>query len=250
MKKPYVRHNCLPQPYCARGAGIYAIINRNNRKVYIGSAVCLRHRWSEHRHCLSRRNHNSRYFQRAFDKDPDAFYIEVIEELKSPDKTALLAREQFWIDFYKSYLPENGYNICPKAQSCQGIKRSHEFLQKVSRSLSKPWPEERRKAWGELRRANPPHGWKWSEETRIKQVKSHTGLKWSESQRAGRMRWLANNPQPCNKAVYQCSMDGTVIQRFDSITLAEKALGVTRSNISLVCKGKRPYCFGFKWRYA
>lgn len=238
----------LPAPYPARTSGIYAIVNRDNGKIYVGSAVRMNSRWNEHRMELRRKEHHSRYLQRAFHKNPGAFYIEVIEDIPNANKEQLLGREQFWMDFYKSYNRESGYNSSPTARSCQGIKRSPEFLAKVSASLK---------------------GRKMSPE-RLKQhtlaVKGHKGRGWTESQRSDqRNRALGKKQKPetirkraaalkarghCQKPVTQFSKEGEIIACFDSITEAENYLNVERSNISYACNGKRNFALGFIWKYA
>ena len=249
-RRRYEFHDFLPQPYSAKVEGVYAILNRNNGKIYIGSAVNLRHRWAAHRSDLAGRGHNSRYFQRAFDKDPGAFYIEIIEELPGADKARLLAREQFWLDFFKSYLPQNGYNLCPQAKSCQGIVRSEEYRRKCSAWKRKPWTAEQK---GRLKLARPPssyrRGWKWSAEVRKKLSDSHKGKVLPEPQRAKMRASLKAHPYQA-KPVIQISPEGTEIKRFKTIIEAEAAFEGRRSNISLVCKGKRQFCFGFRWKYA
>jgi hypothetical protein len=66
----------------------------------------------------------------------------------------LLSREQHFLDLYKSYLPENGYNLCPIANSMLGYKYSDE--QKIKMS------ENRRG------KKNQHYGKKHSEETKRK----------------------------------------------------------------------------------
>lgn len=103
-----------------KSGGIYAIINRNNLKIYIGSAIQLQRRRRCHRHDILKGKHHSRYLQRAVEREPSAFEFSVIEVVA--DASQLIRREQFWISFYKSYLPQNGYNLTSKAGSCAGIK--------------------------------------------------------------------------------------------------------------------------------
>ncbi len=248
--RQYEWHTFLPQPFHAPGSGIYAILNRNNGKIYIGSAVRMAHRWTCHRHDLSRQKHNSRYFQRAFNKEPQAFYIEVIEELPKANKDTIIGREQFWIDFYKSYLPENGYNICPKAHSCQGVKHGPEYSESISLRLKGvKWTESRKERFKALRKLTQKCGWHWSEKNKKILSEAHKGLKWKPGQREKFLKSNRDNPLGFNqKQVEQLSEEGTPIAFFKSIVDAEKLFG-KRSNIHAVCKGKRHAAFGFKWRY-
>lgn len=239
-------HDFLPQPYCSKVPGIYAIVNRNNQKIYIGSAAKLNTRWNGHRYDLFRGRHN-RYLLRAFRKDPSAFYLEVVEEMPGSSKSARLDREQFWMDFYQSCVPAKGYNLCPKAASCEGVKHGPEFGAAVSaRAKGKKWSEETKAHYRKVR--TWPTGWHWSEKSKKIASDAHKGQKWTDSQRDKFKRWHVDNPFHCKKPVVQISKNGGAVRRFGSVTEAEAHFG-KRSNITAVCKGKRPFCFGFKWEY-
>lgn len=242
----YNHYDFLPQPYYARVSGIYAIVNRNNNKLYVGSASKLSSRWNGHRHDFHIRKQNP-HLLRAFEKDRDAFYLEVIEELPGASKEFILSREQFWIDFYKSYIRGNGYNMAPKAESVSGIVRTEECRKKQSvRLKGVKWSEERKAHFRKTRRV--PSGWKWSEERRKIQLAAHARTKWTEASRAKHLEWLKNNAGYCSEEVMQFTKDGTLVAEYPSISEAERVFGV-RSNISSVCKGKRRKAFGFIWRY-
>jgi group I intron endonuclease len=245
------RHTFLPPPYKSCVSGIYAIVNRNSGKLYVGSAVHFHDRWREHRHHLAKSKHHSRYLQRAFDKEPEGFYIEIVEEIQNADKNTLLEREQFWINFFKSYLPQNGYNISPTAKSCQGVIRSPEFRRKMSEAGKKPWSEERKTAWVEIRKRTQPRGWKWSEEAKKRHSIIHTGFK--RSKESCLKTALANrgtkHPQ-MGRPVSQCSDDGTLIKQFQAIAYAAKELGVKECNIRAALKNPHWHCGGFRWRDA
>lgn len=242
----YTLHNFLPQPFVSNNPGIYAIVNRDNGKLYIGSAAVLSHRWSAHRHDFFRNRQNP-YFTRAFRKNPEAFYFELIEELPGATKYERLAREQFWMDFYKSYIPSSGYNACLKASSCEGVKHGPEFSATLSqRFKGKKWSEETKAHWRMVRKT--PRGWKWTDEQKTAHSKRMSGGSWSDNQREKYNAWLESKPTHWNKRVAQLSMAGDLVREFDSIKDAESHLG-KRSNIHSVCKGKRPHCLGFKWKY-
>jgi len=244
-RKRHWRHS-LPSPFTPKCACIYGIVNRDNLKLYVGSGVRPSHRWSEHRSSLELAKHQNRYLQRAFKKNPDAFYIEVFEELPNCTKEQLIAREQFWMDFYKSYLPENGYNICPKADSCQGIKRDLELNQRISNTLKgrKMSPERleihRRAMIGKK-------GRKFTEAQKTEQSRKFTGRKMPEGW-AKRISEMHKKNPPVACPVLQFAKDGTFINRFSRIREAEAQFG-KRSNISSACNGKRNFAFGFVWKY-
>jgi len=78
-------------------AGIYAIVNIENSKLYVGSATDLDSRRKTHFTRLRCGKHPSKHLQAAFTKYGEArFAFRVLEPVASA--ADLLAREQFWID--------------------------------------------------------------------------------------------------------------------------------------------------------
>ena len=121
-----------------RESGIYQIRHRDSGKCYVGSAVCIAHRWWGHRRRLERGNHHSAHLQHAWNKyGPDAFEFIVLERVERRED--LIAREQAWIDRLGSC--GAGYNMSPTAGSPLGVKHSQETRAKIAaagrgRSLS------------------------------------------------------------------------------------------------------------------
>jgi group I intron endonuclease len=93
--------------------GVYRISNTINHKVYIGSTKNLYHRIKHHINSLKNNKHYNIHLQRAFNKYNGEFEIDVIEYVY--DQKKLIEREQFWINEYKSFDRNHGYNILPNA---------------------------------------------------------------------------------------------------------------------------------------
>jgi len=103
--------------------------------VYIGSSCTLSRRWTDHKKLLRRNKHYTIHLQRAWNiYGEKSFVFEVIERV--PNKSNLLKREQYYIDFYKSYNKRHGYNCNPTAGSQLGFKHSKESKLKMSKSHS------------------------------------------------------------------------------------------------------------------
>jgi len=238
---------CLPSPFSCPSSGIYAIVNRNNNKVYIGSALRCDGRWRYHRSELENQEHGNRHLQRAFNKDRDALYIEVIEQIENPTKAFLLEREQFWMDFYQSYDSKKGYNIAPKAASCQGIKRDPEYVARVAAALRGRKMSPERLAI-HLNRKRPTHWRSFTPEQKAEQSRRFKGRKMPPGTGEKISKALSANPYQ-KRAVLQFSLDGKFLRRFEQVQHAEEFLG-QRGNIHAVCKGKRRQAYGFMWKYA
>ncbi len=102
-------------------SGIYKIVNKINNKTYIGSAINLRHRWTDHRKHLRSGTHHSSHLQSAWNKyGEENFVFKIIRVIHH--KEMLIPNEQIHMDLCESYKRENGYNMCPKAGSSLGTK--------------------------------------------------------------------------------------------------------------------------------
>lgn len=91
-------------------SGIYAIINKINGKKYIGSSKSVNYRWNQsHRNELRKNQHCNNHLQNAWNKYGEAgFEFQVIEEC---NEEKLLEREGHWIEHYRSWEREFGYNL-------------------------------------------------------------------------------------------------------------------------------------------
>lgn len=102
-----------------RTSGVYRITCDITNKVYIGSSSsCVYERMIHHRKLLRSGKHHSILLQRAWDKYLEHhFKFELVEVC---DPSMCTQREQVWMDHYKSYNPNKGFNISPTASSTLG----------------------------------------------------------------------------------------------------------------------------------
>lgn len=114
-------------------SGIYVILHVDSGRAYVGSAVRIRTRWNHHLHLLRTGKHYSRHLQNAWTKyGSQAFRFEIVEHVA--DKTLLLKREQFWIDWHNAADHEIGFNSVAKAGSQIGYR--HTYATRLKLSLS------------------------------------------------------------------------------------------------------------------
>lgn len=114
-------------------SGIYRFVNFINAKMYIGSAVNLQNRKKNHLIMLRNGNHYNKYLQSAWNKYGERnILFEVLEYVDL--KENLIEKEQFWIDKFKSYNREKGYNLSPTAGSPLGVKHTEETKAKVQKA--------------------------------------------------------------------------------------------------------------------
>ena len=117
--------------------GIYRILNKITRKVYIGSSEIIKNRWKRHKTDLNCNVHHSKHLQRAWNKyGAENFIFSIIEECS---EEILLEREQYYKNLYKSYIRKYGYDMCQFAGNCKGIKQSKETIKKRVETNKKVW---------------------------------------------------------------------------------------------------------------
>lgn len=105
---------------------IYMIRNTVNGNTYIGSSINFKSRKREHINDLIKNKHHSIALQRAFNKyGSESFCFEILEHV--PNRENLINREQHYMDTMN---PK--YNICKKAYSLLGFKKSKEDNMKNS----------------------------------------------------------------------------------------------------------------------
>jgi len=113
-----------------RLSGIYRILNKINGKGYVGKATNLPVRWHGHKHHLRKGNHHSPHLQAAWNKyGKDNFQFEILELVE--DKTKLVEREQYWINFYDAANPAKGYNVLANANESRTSPHSEETRKKI-----------------------------------------------------------------------------------------------------------------------
>lgn len=80
-------------------AGIYKIINKINKKYYVGSSQNIEHRWIIHRSHLNTQEHINIFLQRAWNKyGADNFEIQIIENCDGYTRDQIFMVEQKYLN--------------------------------------------------------------------------------------------------------------------------------------------------------
>ena len=85
--------------------GIYKITNTKNEKSYIGQSTNIEERWKQHKQAIQTSDKSWYPLARQESDRIDDFTFSVLQECKKEELDEL---EDYWIDYYKSYI--NGYN--------------------------------------------------------------------------------------------------------------------------------------------
>lgn len=247
----------IPSKIC----GIYKIVNKLNRKVYIGQSVDIRRRWLAHNNW---KNRTASAIGRAIIKyGVENFDYIIIEEC---DRDMLNEREKYWILKTNTIAPI-GYNLSSGGDSnyyCSeeskrkmslaqtGKKRSIAAIEKFKKTMSEiGWchPIEEHKIAlskaASLRNKNHPEYITKMNEARLGLPSWNKGKKLPKEQvEKMRLKKIGVPAVWRNKAIQR--NDGIV---FASITSASIQMGVNRASIHKVLKGTRKTLLGYVFDY-
>jgi len=158
-------------------SGVYAIVNKINYNMYIGSAINIKARWRVHRSRLRKGEHHSKHLQGAWNKyGEDNFNFIVLAEC---DENNILKYEQYYLSEINPT-----YNTNPVAGNMSGFKHSDESRKKLSVSKTGfRHTEESKKKMSKIW-SGRPRG-KYTEERCRKISEAHKGKKINENQKRG-----------------------------------------------------------------
>jgi group I intron endonuclease len=115
--------------------GVYAVINKTNGHIYVGSSINIHRRKLRHLRYLKNGEHENPHLQNAYNKyGGDAFEFVILEKT---DADARLLVEQKYLDIYR--VNGKSYNICHIAGSPVAIGRvkTDSHRKKISDSIRK-----------------------------------------------------------------------------------------------------------------
>jgi len=116
------------KPHNLTSIGVYQIVNKFNNKRYIGSTtVSFAQRFLQHKSSLKRNKHHSYLLQRSYNKRGENFFSwEVLEDCDGMDEIQIQERENFYLEKYKSYEVDFGYNV--KKEAIGNARESYQDL--------------------------------------------------------------------------------------------------------------------------
>ena len=217
-----------------RFSGIYRWTNTVNGKVYIGQSQDVYVRFNDYK----KGKFNTHMKNAIQQYGIESFSIDVLERDVPLEK--LDEREQFWMDFYQSYNPQFGYNICCEAGTLRGFKHSEEVKQKMSQRMS-----------GRTGEQHPMFGKHHSCETRQRMSVSHsnvpTGRTISKEQQ---QKMQAGAQKTVWKSVAKIDvLTGQVLEVYPSLREAARKHSCNKEGIRRCCVGLQQQFKGFLWSY-
>lgn len=251
-------------------SGIYCIECLTTGKIYIGSSVDIKNRWHCHKSELNLGIHTNRHLQAewiAYGESEFAFSI--VEEC---DRDNIIDREQFYLDLYKSYNRDVGYNIVMTAyaapmteesrkRQAESLKSNTEFMEKCRDFMKELHADPVRqqhlldsirnseKVKERLRQMN-------ASEEHKQQVRELLDMVHNDPRIQEHVKNMANdNRLDYNwrklhkvKNVAQFEVTGEFVQIYRSLGEIEDTTDFNRGTVSKACKSGKEYD-GYLWKF-
>jgi group I intron endonuclease len=268
-------------------SAIYKIVCNVNDKIYVGSAMNFNKRFYQYKTYETRAEiPDTRAIGLAIRKHGfKSFQFEILEWVdgdrnnKSTFKKIILAREQYWIDYYRSYDKTIGYNVSKTAGSCLGIRLSDQHKNKL-RETSLAWRDENVKLHSKIVYqidmdtlkviAEFPSGKVAAKIIGCSDValgnacrkitSSCCGFYWcrkEEYDTCGFKPRAYNDGRAIHKhlfkeSVKQLDVNGNLIKTWASMKQIAKELGYNLQSVTKCCRGqkKSELYHGFRWEFA
>jgi len=143
-------------------SGIYKIVNKINKKYYVGGSANIKSRWRGHRRALNLKRHHNDYLQHAWNKYGEDEFEFIVIELTKPNHDKLLNVEQKFLDIAKKE-KNKSYNLSFIAGR---VDMTEEVRKKIGLSAMGHKRNVGRKYSQETVDKRRAHKWKWSKESK------------------------------------------------------------------------------------
>lgn len=153
MRETCYRETMISYPLISvndKGAGVYAILDRESDCLYIGSTIKLRQRYLQHMSDLRMGRHSNTHLQAVWQKrGPENLSFHVLEKLSGEDENLLLEAENRWLDTFKDRLMNFQVPAVKNGVSREAIRQAWqrpENRQNWLRGLKAAWADPELKA--------------------------------------------------------------------------------------------------------
>lgn len=240
---------------------IYSIINLKNGKKYIESTVNFSRRKNTHLRRLKQGGHHSKSLQASWNKNYPSDYQFLILE-KITDKDILYQREQYWLDYYKTYEKDYGYNMTKFSTHPGGYNIKPVYQFNMSGEFIKEWDNCTRAgdslgidhsglskcARGKYRL----YGgfiWDYNKDLKLERIKlANEPVKRSKESRR-KMSIAAKNRKNQKKPILQYDLEGNFIKEWRSTSDLVEEMGYSNGYISDCLHGKHKKAYNYVWKF-
>lgn len=244
---------------------IYKITNQKNGMVYIGSSIEVERRWRQHKEAsINEKDHHYNYpLMIAFREFGIAnFTFEIIDTL--PDYQTMIKAEHDWIVKENCVVP-NGYNqthqtdsplldpaIAKKMSDTKRAKYGKRVCEiDENKNILEIWDSlaeaGEKTGLDRFKISDVCNGKRLTTGNRIFRFLDEADNILIPAEKVNQVQ--ANRITKASKKVVKITLEGEILQVYDSIALAAADTGCDSSAISKVCRGQRNKCGGFKWEF-
>lgn len=215
-----------------RAGIIYKVVNSITEEIYVGATTnSIEERKRDHIH-KANSNIGHRFQEAIGTYGPEAFFWEQIDTASTTDELA--KKEVKYIEEYKSF--EEGYN----SDKGGGFKKSVFQYCIETGKLIKSYPDLESAA--NAVSANK----KSISNCCLNYCKTCKGYIWSYSDALD----VISNLDLRRKTVNQISLDGDLIDCYESASEASRKTGISKTCITRCCRNERKQSGGFLWNYS
>ena len=218
---------------------IYTIQNKHNNKIYVGKSSDPEDRWNKHiiyaKGGKEKYPSHFQYLHTSIAKHGvDQFTLQIIEEFEN--EIDCFEAEQFWIQFFRSWSKDYGYNLTIGGEGASGRIVSEETKNKIRiKAVGRLHSEEVKAKISEAGRLRTN-----SPETRIKISNSNKGRKTTKEQTAANSLRQRGELSPNAKFTYIQAVEIRELLKIYTVTAIAKMYNVSNSTISHI-KNNRTY---------
>ena len=212
-------------------------IKKNNKVIYIGQTINnYKRRWQQHK-IQSKERKTALYY--AFAKyGIENFEPFLIEEC-SNDK--LNEREQYWIQYYNTFIDKEGYNMTLGGDTSSNILKKPVYQYDLSGNFIQEFES--------VSEAGRYFKTDASNISRAASGKINSAYNFLWSFKKEKILTTNKNLTFHKKMIYQYNKDKKLLHIYNSCNEAARAIGKTPQNISKCARGERPTAYGFIWSY-
>lgn len=242
--------------------GIYCIRNKINDKKYIGKSINIEHRFSAHRAVLVKterdKKKTNRHLYNAVQKyGLDNFEFMILEIFMGIDEQELKDRELHWMDFYRSYDRDFGYNLRRDSSTASIVHQetrgifSTIFLGDKNPNYGNKWTEEQKSRMSEIKSQQFKDGiydWMQSPEWKVK-LSENAKLLWKDEAKKAAMAEKVAEAKSTLMFYQYCKYSGELIRIWNSMReIMTEHPDWHDKAIYSVCNGYKKSYLGFTWK--
>lgn len=237
--------------------GIYKIENRINGKIYIGKSKNINKRFINHRYYLTK-GYDKKTFNRYLKASVDKYGIEnfcfsILETFEELDEKVLADSEVKWMDFYKSYNSDGGYNLKRDSSTRTEVSESSKRLMSETRkgkdnhNYGKKWSDEQKEKMSNIKKEHFKNSNSYGDEWKAKISEASSNL-WKDEEKKNKMaKKVSKSKQKYIFHQYNKSLN--FIKTFQSVNeIISENPSYKWQNIYSVCNGYKKSYMGFIWK--